>query len=58
MRMSVASASRQPCSSFSCMAEIRNRPSGLKPRAMWLPAHFSGCGFCSAMRAYHSMAPP
>ena len=33
MRMSLASESRQPCSAFSCIDDIRNRPSGLKSDA-------------------------
>jgi hypothetical protein len=37
---------------------MRNLPSGLQARAMWLPAHFRISGFCSAIRAYHSQAPP
>ncbi len=58
MRMLPPSASFQPCSSFSCIAETRKRPSGLKATSTWLPAHFSICGFCSAIPAYQSATPP
>ena len=58
MRMFFSSATRQPCSWFSCMALIRNLPSGLQAQATWLPAQASLAGFCASMRAYHSQTPP
>ena len=58
MRRSLASDIRQPCREFSCIDDIRNRPSGLKATAMCEPAQRSSTGFWSAMRAYHRAAPP
>jgi hypothetical protein len=58
MRMSLASESRQPCSEFSCIDDIRKRPSGLNSTPMCEPAHRSITGCCSAIRAYQSAAPP
>ena len=57
MRMCCLSASRQPCSAFSCIAVTMNSPPGCHSTAVCEPFHSRKAPLAFSAPIHHSVTP-